>query len=716
VPLVSVLLSVHDDARFVRAAVESVLRQTVTDLELIVVDDASTDETPAILAAVEDPRLRLLRNERGLGLAASLNRGLDEARSRYVARLDADDIALPARLEAQLGRLQSASNVAVVGAAVLDLDEAGRVGALHRNPRGSPGVRWLALFGSPFFHPTVLVDREVLDRQGLRYDPAFLESEDYELWTRLLEHADGANLPEPLVLKRVHAGQASLRRGDLQESFQRQVALREIGRIAPELAPERAEQAWRLGSGRGGHGAGAPEAYVELLAAFERAESRVDPEVREAAARVLLRAKPLSGLALGPALPVRLALGRARRRREERLLRRRTSSSLKAAAGPGVPVRVTVVSPEPTPYRSPLFDLVAARREVELRVIYAARTVAGRTWSVEPRHPSSFLRGAAVPGLAGLVHHDYPVTPGIFRALRDSRPDVVVVSGWSTFAAQAAIVWCRRRGVPYVPLVESHDLGPRSAWRRTVKGAVVPRVLRGAAGALALGTAAREALVARGAPRERVRIFANTIDVRAWEERRRALGPRRSELRSELGAGNDDVVVLSVARLGTEKGLDTLVHGVADAGDPSLLLVLVGDGPLRGRIESLARELGVRIQLTGDLPGERTAEMYAAADVFALLSTRETWGVVVNEAAASGLPLVLSDRVGAAYDLLHDAENGFLVAAGDVPAAAAAFARLAGDPALRARAGERSRELVRAWGYEPSVEAFVAAVRDAAIR
>jgi glycosyltransferase involved in cell wall biosynthesis len=714
VPLVSVLLSVHNDARFLAAAVESVLRQTVDDLELIVVDDASTDETPAVLSAVRDPRLRLLRNEHQLGLAASLNRGLDQAQSRYVARLDADDVALPQRLESQLARIAATPSVAVVGTAVLDLDETGRVGTLHRNPVGTRAVRWLALFGSPFFHPTVLVDRELLDRHGLRYDPAYLESEDYELWSRLLELGDGTNLAEPLVLKRVHAGQASLRRSDLQESFQRQVALREIARIAPDLGSEGAERAWTLGSGRGSPD-GAVGPYTALLAAFERRHG-ADPEVREAAARVLLRARSARGLVLGPSYPVRLALSRARRRREESRVQGRAATWLDGLTKSSAPIRVTVVSPEPTPYRSPLFDLVAARPELELTVIYAAHTVAGRTWSVEPEHRSMFLRGLAVPGLGRLLHHDYPVTPGIVRALRESRPDVVVVSGWSTFASQAAIVWCRRRGVPYLPLVESHDLGPRKGWRRAVKGAVVPRVLRRAAGALALGTASRDSLVERGAQRERVHIFANTIDVPEWEERQGELAQRRSELRAELGAGAEDVLLLSVARLGPEKGLDVLVRGVAVAGDPKLLLVIAGEGPQRREIEALAQELGVRLRLTGDLAADKVAEAYAAADVFVLLSTRETWGVVVNEAAASGLPLVLSDRVGAAYDLLRDGENGFLVGAGDVEATGEAFKRLGADAGLRVRAGERSRELVRGWGYEASVESFVAAVRDAAAR
>jgi glycosyltransferase involved in cell wall biosynthesis len=98
------------------------------------------------------------------------------------------------------------------------------------------------------------------------------------------------------------------------------------------------------------------------------------------------------------------------------------------------------------------------------------------------------------------------------------------------------------------------------------------------------------------------------------------------------------------------------------------------------------------------------------------VSRHEPWGVVVNEAAASGLPLVLSDRVGAAHDLLVDGENGFVVPADDVDATAAALKRLADDPELRRSMGTRSRELVRGWGYEPSVESFVAAVREATSR
>ena len=119
--------------------------------------------------------------------------------------------------------------------------------------------------------------------------------------------------------------------------------------------------------------------------------------------------------------------------------------------------------------------------------------------------------------------------------------------------------------------------------------------------------------------------------------------------------------MLSVARLAPEKGLDALVRAVAAAEDARLLLVVAGEGAERHALRALADELGVRLVLTGDVDWERIVELYAAADVFALLSEREPWAVVVNEAAACGLPLVLSDRVGAAHDLLRDGENGRLV-------------------------------------------------------
>jgi glycosyltransferase involved in cell wall biosynthesis len=717
-PLVSALIAVRNDAAHIPYAVASVLHQTISDLELIVVDDASTDETPKRLADIADQRVVVVANDEQLGLAGSLNRGLEQATGRYVARLDSDDAALPEWLERLLQRMRSDPRVAVVGSGFVEVDAAGRPGPLLRLPRGATAVRWHALFSSPFFHSTVLLDREALDRHGLRYDASYAESEDYEFWTRLLAVAEGDNLADPLVLRRMHPGQAQARRGEIQRSLQRDIALREIRRVEPALPEEEAELAWQVGTAQPiprEESERAVDAFLALLERFEHLNG-VDRAVRATAARALGRAGRVArGIRLAPTAPVGFVLDRARRPLRTHAAHRRAEDwlgQLEPAETTETAIRVAVVSPEPTPYRSPLFDRVAARPELDVTVIYAARTVAGRTWTVQPNHSVAFLRGVRLPGLRRVFRHDYPVTPGIRRALREVAPDVVVISGWSTFASQAALAWCRTHRIPYVLLVESHDLGPRAGWRRRVKGGIVPRLLHGAASVLVVGTAARESVVARGAAPERVRVFANTVDVAVWSERADRLMARRGELRRASGLPDDDLVVLCVARLAPEKGLEVLVR----AAGTGMRLRIAGSGPQDRELTQLAVRHGLSLTLLGDLTEEELAEEYVLADVFALLSLHEPWGVVVNEAAASGLPLVLSDRVGAAYDLLRDGENGFLVPVGDATAAGQAFERLAADPALRRAASARSRELVRGWGYDPSVENFVAAVREATAR
>jgi glycosyltransferase involved in cell wall biosynthesis len=728
-PLVSVLVAVRNGEPHTRVALLSVLRQSVSDLELIVVDDASTDETPTTLAALDDDRVRVLRNDDQLGLAGSLNSGLDAAQGTYVARMDADDVAFPYWLQRCLALLGSRAGLGMAGSGVLDIDRDGEPGDLHLHDAGRAAAHWRALFSSPVFHDTVVLRYDVLEENGLRYDTSYGESEDYDLWTRVLDHADADCVEAPLVLHRLHEQQASRRRGSLQRSLAEQISLRQIARLAPDLGEREAALAravWLGAEISDEDTLDAASAFVGLERRFraehpyEEHELRV---VRESAARALARlatrGEPsiLKDVArLDPLLPAHAAARLTRKRSLTKQAHRGADDLLRtlAAAPADPPIRVLAVFPEPTPYRAPLLDRVAALPEVDLTVLYAAGTVAGRTWRVEPRHEHVFLRGLRVPGADRVLHHDYPVTPGVVPALEDARTDVVVVSGWSTFAAQAAIAWCCARGVPYVLVVESHDEGPRPGWRRRVKGTVVPRVVSGASGVLVTGTLARNSMVARGASADRVRVFANTVDVDEFGARALQLTERRAELRAALQVGDGDVVVLSVARLATEKRIDVLVRAVAATGDERLVLVVAGDGPQRSALDSLAAETRTRLVLTGDVDWDRIVELYVAADVFALLSEREPWGVVVNEAAACGLPLVLSDRVGAAHDLLHEGENGMLVPAGDVEAAAAALRELAADGELRRTQGERSRVLAADWGYGPSVEGFLAAVREAA--
>jgi glycosyltransferase involved in cell wall biosynthesis len=379
-------------------------------------------------------------------------------------------------------------------------------------------------------------------------------------------------------------------------------------------------------------------------------------------------------------------------------------------------IRVGYIAGEPNPYRAPHLDRIAEHSDIDLAVIYAAATVQRREWKLDYAHEPTFLRGPSLP-LTRVLHHDYPLTPQIWRLLERERFDVLVIGGWSLMAPQLAIVWARRRRIPYLIVSENHLREPRPAWVRAVKSLVLRRVVPQASGLLVTGSLAREHALHYGARPDRITVFPNTVDIPAYRAAAERLRPQRNEIRQRLGIADEAVAVAQVGRLFPLKAPDEALEAVARARaftKQPLQLLLVGDGELRSSLEQRATELGLDVTFAGFRQGEALLECFAATDVFALLSHRETWGVVVNEAAAFGLPLVLSDRVGAAGDLLRDGENGELVRSGDVEGAARAIARLADDRGLRERYGQRSLALVEPWDYERSVEAFAEAVRVAA--
>ena len=291
------------------------------------------------------------------------------------------------------------------------------------------------------------------------------------------------------------------------------------------------------------------------------------------------------------------------------------------------------------------------------------------------------------------------------------------MSGWSTFASQATVAWCRRHGVPYVLLVESNERDARPGWRRTVKNAVVPTVVGGAAEALVVGSLARDSMRARGVPDDRISVVANTVDVAPLRPRGGRARPA-SQRATRGGRCRGRTTSPCSPWRGSRRRRASTRSCAPSRTRPTRgsCSLLAGSGPEREHLASLAAELGVRLVLLPDTPWERIVERYVVADVFALLSRHEPWGVVVNEAAACGLPLVLSDRVGAAFDLLEDGRNGLLVPVDDAAAAAEALRGLAADPERRRAMGAASREIVAGWGYEPSIERLMQVVRRVAGR
>lgn len=218
-PKVTVLMSVYNGERYLQQAVESILGQSFEDFEFLVVDDASSDRSSGILNGYRDPRLRILRNEANAGLAASLNRGIDHARGRYVARMDDDDVSLPERLERQVSFLDERPAIGVCGTWARAIDENGKPTELLRTPTGNAAGK-LCWRPPVFVHPTVMARKELL--RANRYDPAYLQAQDYELWLRLWPKTGFDNLGSVLLLYRSHGSSltAQARTSQLERTYE----------------------------------------------------------------------------------------------------------------------------------------------------------------------------------------------------------------------------------------------------------------------------------------------------------------------------------------------------------------------------------------------------------------------------------------------------------------------------------------------------------------
>jgi len=209
--LVSVVMAVHNGELFLDEAIRSILDQRFGDFEFIIIDDGSTDGTGERLGHYRqlDGRVQVHTQEKQ-GHAASLNQGCGLARGKYLARMDADDIALPDRFERQVAFLERHPQVAVLGGAVQVINRAGRELCVDSCPVDSHRIRETLRHSSPFYHSSVMIRKAAFEAvQG--YRPAFEDAEDYDLWLRMSEQYELANLKDLLICYRLSADQVSER-------------------------------------------------------------------------------------------------------------------------------------------------------------------------------------------------------------------------------------------------------------------------------------------------------------------------------------------------------------------------------------------------------------------------------------------------------------------------------------------------------------------------
>lgn len=219
-PFVSVVLPAYNAGPYIAEAIQSILNQTYTNFELIVVNDCSTDDTEEQILAIADSRIQYIKNAQNSGLIYNLNLGFSLAKGKYIVRMDADDISMPTRIATQVAYMENCHETGVCGAW---FESFGSQSQLAKYEVENDAIKLRMLYQCHFCHPTVIIRKSVVDEHKLTYDKAFIHAEDYELWGRMAFFTGFANISEVLLKYRVHGENVSQKHNTVQVENSRKV-------------------------------------------------------------------------------------------------------------------------------------------------------------------------------------------------------------------------------------------------------------------------------------------------------------------------------------------------------------------------------------------------------------------------------------------------------------------------------------------------------------
>ena len=352
--------------------------------------------------------------------------------------------------------------------------------------------------------------------------------------------------------------------------------------------------------------------------------------------------------------------------------------------------RMLIVSNIPNPYNDALFARLARQPGLELHVAYCAEREANRSWKLPRQKGYSYdiLKGVRIGGLGTL-------NVGVFLLLRRFRPGVVVVTGSYAYPTMQLLAWwLTLRGLPWYYWSEELTWNDKGAIGNFVRD-LFRRPLKRARGILAIGRRSADSFRKLGIPSAAIRLFHYYADTAHFELPAEERDRRRSATRQKQHLPADATVILYIGQLIHRKGVDILLRAFAQVESQGSAFVMVaGDGPQGEELQSLAREIGIadRVRFVGFVQPSDLPHYTAASDAIVVPSRYEGWGLVVPEAMAAGLPVIASNEVSAAADLIHHAESGFLFPSEDVSALARILTEVIEDPALRDR--------IRSGGYK----------------
>jgi glycosyltransferase involved in cell wall biosynthesis len=388
--------------------------------------------------------------------------------------------------------------------------------------------------------------------------------------------------------------------------------------------------------------------------------------------------------------------------------------------------RVLLVATHPVQYSSPIFRLMAKDPRVDIKVAYCsmqgAESQLDPGFGIEVKWDTPLLDGypweyvpnrSPVPKGGSFLRF---FNPGIWRMISRSYFDAVVLyTGYvsATFwIALAAAKWCR---VPVLFGTDAHELAPRDSkkWKVSVKRLLWPRLFRLADVVIAPSSATVALMLSLGIPADNVVLTPYCVDNQWWLEQSRKVN--RLAVRARWDVPDHAIVVLFCAKLQPWKRPQDLLRAFAQVANPDTYLVFAGEGPQRAALEFEAKSLRIaeRTRFLGFVNQSELPNVYTSSDIFVLPSESEPFGVVVNEAMLCGCPVIVSDRVGAGFDLVREGETGFVFPAGNVTSLASVLRRALGDRQHLHEMGEEARGRMVHWSPADNIAGFLRSITAA---
>ena len=229
-PKITVLMPVYNAESHLHEAIRSIIKQSFSDFEFLIINDGSTDRSVEIVRSYRDPRINLVHNEKNLGLIATLNRGIHISRGEYIARMDSDDISLPRRFETQVKAMDKHGDWGICGSWVRILGGPDS-GTVQCYPTKSKYLLCELLFDSPIAHPSIMIRKETIFKSNEYYDENFKHAEDYDLWCRLAKITSMSNIPKILLNYRIHGSQTGSKHSAEQKSAANRIRFRQITQL-----------------------------------------------------------------------------------------------------------------------------------------------------------------------------------------------------------------------------------------------------------------------------------------------------------------------------------------------------------------------------------------------------------------------------------------------------------------------------------------------------